>query len=186
MNDDIKQCIEILKGGGLILYPTDTIWGIGCDATNDCAVQRVYELKHRADNKAMLVLLDSVESLDHYIVDVPEMARDLIEVAVTPLTLIMDGAFNVARSLLGENDSLGVRVPQEAFTQRLCRAFGRPIVSTSANLSGHCAPANFSQIEQSIIDGVDYVVNYRRDDTSEHHSSNIIKLNGNGTFKIIR
>lgn len=186
MKEDISQCIKVLRAGGLILYPTDTIWGIGCDATNSEAVRRVYELKRRADSKAMIVLLDSVEHLDHYVVDVPEMARELFEVAVTPLTLIMDGAYNVARELLGENDSLGVRIPHDVFCQRLCSALGRPLVSTSANVSGEPSPSTFAEIPDIIKQGVDYIAEHRRDDATAHTSSNIIKLNGDGTFKIIR
>ena len=110
IDDDIKKCIEVLNKGGLILYPTDTIWGIGCDATNEEAVKRVYDLKRRADNKAMLVLLDSADHLDHYVVDVPEMAYELIDVAVEPLTIIYDGAYNLAKNLLGDDDSVGIRI----------------------------------------------------------------------------
>ena len=186
MEEDIKKCIEVLQNGGLILYPTDTIWGIGCDATNEAAVKRVYDLKKRADNKAMLVLLDTVDHLDHYVIDVPEMAYDLPDVAVKPLTIIYDGAYNLAKNLLGDDDSVGIRVSHEKFSQTLCARFHKPIVSTSANISGHPAPAVFSQIDEVIKQGVDYVVNYRRDDNSVHQSSNIIKLSADGTFKIIR
>ena len=186
MEEDIKQCIKTLNEGGLILYPTDTIWGIGCDATNVQAVERVYALKNRPDSKSMLVLLPTADLLDHYVVDVPEMARELIDVAVKPLTLILDGAFNVAPKLLGDNDSLGIRVPQDAFCQRLCQAFGKPIVSTSANVSGKDSPALFSEIDDNIKTGVDYIVGYRQDDDARRKPSNIIKLQSNGTFKILR
>ena len=137
---DLKECLTVLERGGLVLYPTDTIWGIGCDATNAAAVERVYRLKGRADGKALIVLLGNADNLDHYVVDVPEMAPELLAVAVKPLTIIYEGAFNVAPNLLGDNDSLGVRIPHEAFCQQLCARFGKPIVSTSANLSGHPAP----------------------------------------------
>lgn len=186
MEQDIKKCLEVLRKGGLILYPTDTIWGIGCDATNAAAVKRVYELKQRDDSKALIVLLDSADHLDHYVVDVPYMARELMDVAVKPLTIIYDGAFNVAPSLLGENDSLGIRVPQEPFTHRLCQMLGRPLVSTSANVSGEPSPASFAQVSEVIKQGVDYVVEYRQDDDTPHVASNIIKLSSDGTFKIIR
>lgn len=186
MDEDIKKCIEVLKKGGLILYPTDTIWGIGCDATNEAAVKRVYDLKKRADNKAMLVLLDSVDHLDHYVIDVPEMAYELLDVAVKPLTIIYDGAYNIAKNLLGEDDSVGIRVSHEKFSQTLCARFGKPIVSTSANISGKPSPAVFKDIDEAIKQGVDYVVEYRRDDNAAHSSSNIIKLSADGTFKIIR
>ncbi|MBQ2562810.1 MAG: threonylcarbamoyl-AMP synthase [Muribaculaceae bacterium] len=185
-DDDIKACIKILNEGGLILYPTDTIWGIGCDATKPDAVKRVYELKQRDDNKALIVLLDSADRLDHYVIDVPPMARELIEVAVKPLTIIYDGAFNVAHNLLGENDTLGIRIPHDEFAHRLCASFGKPIVSTSANVSGHSTARTFSEIDPLIKQGVDYVVKYRQGDNSPHVASNIIMLSSDGTFKIIR
>lgn len=183
---DIKSCIETLKNGGLILYPTDTIWGIGCDATNEDAVKKVYKLKRRDDHKALIVLLDSADRLDHYVVDVPEMARELLDVAVKPLTIVYDGAFNVAKNLLGDNDSLGIRVPHEAFSQRLCAEFGKPIVSTSANVSGEESARTFAEISEDIKRGVDYIVNYRQDDVAPQAASNVIMLHGDGTFKIIR
>lgn len=186
MNEDIQNCIEVLKRGDLILYPTDTIWGIGCDATNASAVKKVYELKKRSDSKALIVLLDSEEHLDHYIVDVPEMATELIHVAVKPLTIVYEGAFNVASNLLGENDSLGIRISNEKFSHELCEKFGRPIVSTSANVSGKPSAKTFSEISKEIIDGVDYVVRYRQEDNTPADASNIIKLSGDGTFKILR
>jgi len=184
--DDIKACIEVLNKGGLILYPTDTIWGIGCDATCDKAVKRVFELKKRVDSKALIVLLDSPDHLDHYVVDVPSMALELIDVAVKPLTIIYDGAFNVASNLLGDNDSLGIRIPHEVFSQRLCEEFGKPLVSTSANVSGKPSARFFNEISDEIKNGVDYVVKYRQDDTTPHAASNIIMLSSDGTFKIIR
>ena len=186
IDEDIKACIDVLEHGGLILYPTDTIWGIGCDATNAEAVKRVYALKQRADNKALIVLLDDVDHLDHYVVDVPDMARELLDVAVKPLTIIYEGAYNVARNLLGDNDSLGIRVPHELFSQRLCAEFGKPIVSTSANVSGTNSPRSFGDIGDDIKRGVDYVVNYRQDDDKPHAASNIILLRSDGTIKIIR
>jgi L-threonylcarbamoyladenylate synthase len=186
MEEDIKKCIQVLRSGGLILYPTDTIWGIGCDATNAGAVKKVYDLKQRADNKALIVLLDHIDHLDHYVIDVPEMARELVDVAVKPLTIIYEGAFNVAKELLGENDSLGIRIPHDEFCQQLCERFGKPIVSTSANVSGQPSAATFAEISAAIKDGVDYVVNYRQDDTRKHDSSNILLLRSDGTFKIIR
>lgn len=186
MEEDIKSCLEVLRKGGLILYPTDTIWGIGCDATNEEAVKRVYELKRRADNRAMLLLLDNVNQLDHYVVDVPEMAYELLDVAVKPLTIIYDGAYNVAKNLLAEDDSVGIRISHERFSQNLCSRFRKPIVSTSANISGQPSPKTFAEISEEIIKGVDYVVKYRRDDKTPHQASNIIKLSSDGTFKIIR
>lgn len=186
MEEDIKNALEVLSKGGLILYPTDTIWGIGCDATNADAVKRVYELKQRADNKSMLVIVNSENVIDRYVREVPDIAYELISVADKPLTIIYDNAYNLAKNLLGENDSIGIRVTGERFSKELCRRFRRPIVSTSANISGSPSAAYFSQISDEIKQGVDYVVKYRQDDTTPHKASNIIKLSGNGIFKIIR
>lgn len=183
---DINACLDVLNKGGVILYPTDTVWGVGCDATNAEAVKKVYALKKRADSKAMIVLVDSSEVLDHYVVDVPYMAYELINVAVKPLTIVYEGAFNLANNLMGDNDSVGIRVTSELFTHELCRRFGRPIVSTSANVSGGNTAHIFNDIDKSIIDGVDYVVQYRRNDMTYHEPSNVILLSSDGTFKILR
>ena len=183
---DITQCLKVLSDGGLILYPTDTVWGIGCDATNAEAVKRVYELKQRDDSKALIVLIDSADHLDHYVVDVPMIARELIDVAVKPLTIIYEGAYNVAPNLLGEGDSLGIRIPNDEFCHRLCERFGKPIVSTSANVSGKPTAKSFAEISPEIVKGVDHVVEWRRDDMTPHQPSNIILLGRDGTFKIIR
>lgn len=186
MEEDLKSCIEVLKRGGLILYPTDTVWGIGCDATNADAVKKIYELKRREDNKAMLVLLDNVNNLDRYVRDVPEIAYDLLEVAVNPITVIYDNGYNLAPNLLGENKSVGIRVSQEAFTQTLCKRFRRPIVSTSANISGEPSATTFKEISEEIKNGVDYIVKYRQSDNSKHKPSSIIKLGSDGTIQILR
>ena len=183
---DITQCLKVLSDGGLILYPTDTVWGIGCDATNADAVKRVYQLKQRDDNKALIVLLDSADHLDHYVVDVPAIARELIDVAVKPLTIILEGAYNLAPNLLGKDDSVGIRIPNDEFCHRLCERFGKPIVSTSANVSGEATAATFADIDPAIKQGVDFTVEYRRGDTKPHQPSNIILLSRDGTFKIIR
>lgn len=183
---DIVQCLKVLSAGGLILYPTDTVWGIGCDATNAEAVKRVYQLKQRDDSKALIVLIDSADHLDHYVVDVPAIARELIDVAVKPLTIIYEGAYNLAPNVLGDEDSVGIRIPNDEFCHRLCERFGKPIVSTSANVSGQPTAKRFSDIDASIVEHVDYAVEYRRDDTTPHQPSNIILLSHDGTFKIIR
>ena len=185
-NADIMQCLKVLSDGGVILYPTDTVWGIGCDATNANAVSRVYHLKQRDDSKALIVLIDSAEHLDHYVVDVPSIARELIDVAVNPLTIIYEGAYNLAPNLLGAEDSVGIRIPNDEFCHRLCELFGKPIVSTSANVSGGATPSTFGDIDEAIVKGVDHAVQYRRDDTTPHQPSNIILLSRDGTFKIIR
>ena len=145
MTEDIQKACEIMQAGGIILYPTDTIWGIGCDATNEKAVQKVYELKKRTDNKAMLVLTDSSAKLSMYVSDMPDIAWDLIEVADKPLTIIYPHAKNLASNLLGEDGSVGIRVTNEEFSRKLCERFRRPLVSTSANVSGEPSPGNFSE-----------------------------------------
>ena len=183
---DIVQCLKTLSAGGLILYPTDTVWGIGCDATNAEAVKKVYQLKQRDDSKALIVLLDSAEHLDHYVVDVPMIARELIDVAVKPLTIIYEGAYNLAPNVLGEQDSVGIRIPNDEFCHLLCERYGKPIVSTSANVSGAPTAKTFAEIDPSIVQGVDYAVEYRRNDNTRHQPSNIIMLHRDGTFKIIR
>lgn len=186
MTEDIKKACEVMQAGGIILYPTDTIWGIGCDATNEKAVQRVYDLKRRADNKAMLVLTDSSAKLNAYITEVPEIAWDLIEVADKPLTIIYPGARNLAPNLLGEDGSVGIRITQEEFSRRLCERFRKPLVSTSANVSGEKSPQNFHEISDVIKDGVDYIVAYRQDDMTGAQPSGIIKLGLGGLIQVIR
>ena len=174
-----------MAAGGLILYPTDTIWGIGCDATNEEAVRRVYELKRRSDHKAMLLLMDSSAKLNYYVQEVPDVAWDLIELADSPLTVIYSGARNVAPNLLAEDGSVGIRITQEEFSHKLCERFRKPLVSTSANVSGEPSPANFSEISATIKAGVDYIVRYRQDDLSKAAPSHIIKLGAGGLVKII-
>lgn len=186
MNEDIKKACEILMSGGLILYPTDTIWGIGCDATNEDAVKRVYELKQRTDNKALIVLLDNPVKLDYYIQDVPEISWNLIEVANKPLTIIYDGARNLASNLIAEDGSVAIRISQEKFSNELCKRFRKAIVSTSANISNAVSPGNFQEISDEIKNGVDYIVKYRQEETALHQSSSIIKLGKSGEVKIIR
>lgn len=186
MNDEIKRACQVLNEGGIILYPTDTIWGIGCDATNPEAVSRVYELKQRADSKAMLVLVDSPVKVDFYVSDVPEVAWDLIELTDRPLTIIYDGARNLAPNLLAEDGSVGIRVTAEDFSKRLCQRFRRAIVSTSANMSGEPSPASFADISPELKAAVDYVVNFRQRDRTQPKPSSIIKLGRGGEVKIIR
>lgn len=186
MKDEIKKACEVLQKGGVILYPTDTVWGIGCDATNEEAVRRVYEIKKRADSKAMLVLVDSPVKVDFYVKDVPMVAWDLIEMATRPLTIIYDGARNLAPNLIAEDGSVGIRVTNEEFSQQLCFRFRKAIVSTSANISGEPAAAVFSEISEEILNAVDYVVDYRREETGHPKPSSIIRLGAGGVVKIIR
>lgn len=186
MKEEIKKACEVMWKGGVILYPTDTIWGIGCDATNAEAVRRVYEIKKRVDSKAMLVLVDSPVKVDFYVRDVPQVAWDLIEYATKPLTVIYDGARNLAENLLAEDGSVGIRVTGEAFSKELCFRFRKAVVSTSANISGMPSPANFGQISEEVKQAVDYIVGYRQEEESTPKPSSIIKLGRGGEVKIIR
>ncbi|MFA8434064.1 MAG: L-threonylcarbamoyladenylate synthase [Marinifilaceae bacterium] len=186
MNEDIKKALEVLKSGGVILYPTDTIWGIGCDATNPEAVKRVYEIKKREDSKSMLVLMENPNRLNSYMDEVPEIAWDLIEVTDKPLTLIYPGAKNLASNLINEDGTIGIRITQEAFTQQLIQRFRKPIVSTSANVSGQPSPGNFSEISEEIVNAVDFVVEYRQDEVEKAVASSIMKIGLSGEIQILR
>ena len=186
MKEEIKKACEVMQKGGVILYPTDTVWGIGCDATNAEAVKRVYEIKQRADSKAMLVLVDSDVKVDFYVRDVPEVAWDLIEYATKPLTIIFDGARNLATNLLAEDGSVGIRVTHEEFSKQLCFRFRKAIVSTSANISGQPSPAVFAEISEEVKQAVDYIVDYRQDEVATAKPSSIIKLGRGGEVKVIR
>ncbi len=186
MQDDIKKACEVLRNGGIILYPTDTIWGIGCDATSEDAVKRIYELKQRDDSKSMLVLLDNPAKLQTYVQEVPDIAWDLIELTDKPLTIIYEGAKNLATNLIAADGTIGIRITGEVFSRELCRQFRKPIVSTSANVSGEPAPGRFSQISPAIKNGVDYVVAYGQKEQREAKPSGIVKLDRNGTIQIIR
>ena len=186
MNEDIKRAIEVLREGGIILYPTDTIWGIGCDATNEEAVEKLYAIKQRDKSKSMLVLLDNPGRLQAYIQDVPDVAWDLIDLTDKPLTIIFNNAKNLAPNLINSDGSIGIRITTEDFSRNLCTRFRRPIVSTSANTAGQTAPLNFSDIDPEIIKQVDYVVKYRQEEAYNQTPSSIIKLGSSGEIEIIR
>lgn len=191
---DLEACLSVLKAGGMVLYPTDTVWGIGCDACNAQAVEAIYRLKERSDSKSMLVLLADETALDEY-VTVPTCARALIKEEreraaqaeeTRPLTIIYPDARKVAHNLIAEDGSLGIRLTGEAFTQALCRRLGRPIVSTSANISGEPAAKTYSQISEAIRNGVDYVCHYRREDETAKQPSRIVKVSKEGEMTVIR
>jgi len=186
MHDDLKKACEILRQGGVILYPTDTVWGIGCDATNQNAVKRIYEIKQRTDSKSMLTLLDSPDRLHLYVDDLPDIALELIECADKPLTVIYSGAKNLAPNLIASDGTIGIRITKEAFSQELCRRFGKPVVSTSANFSGEPPPSNFSEINPEIFRLIDYAVHYRSEEMQKSKPSSIIRLEKNGIIKKIR
>ena len=184
--DDIKKAIEVMRKGGIILYPTDTVWGIGCDATNAEAVAKVYALKRRDDSKALICLVDSDNLLQRYVRNVPDVAWQLIEAVEKPTTLILDGAVNLAPNLIAEDGSIGIRITKEPFSHELCYRFQKAIVSTSANVSGEPAAQNYRDISQEILDGVDYVCESRRQEHKPHTPSSIIKLSADGEVKVIR
>ena len=201
--EDLQAALRVLRSGGIIVYPSDTVWGIGCDATNAEAVKRIYALKQREDSKSMLVLLDSPAKLPYYIGEIPETAWALLEVQNTdrstdrvqtdfqdeefkPLTIIYPNARNLAPNLIAEDGSIGIRITNEPFSKALCEQLRHPIVSTSANISGHPAAPFFAEIEEAILAGADYVCRFRRDDDCPHEPSSIIKINDDGSFKIIR
>lgn len=185
-DEDLRQAVVTLRRGGLILYPTDTVWGIGCDATNSEAVAKVFALKQRAEAKSMLVLVDSASRARNYVKEIPDVAYDMLDIADKPLTLILDNALGLAPNLIAEDGSVGIRVTNEKFSHDLCYKFMKAVVSTSANISGHPAAAIYPEIEQEIIDGVDYVVRYRRDDTKRSKPSSIVKLKADGQVTVIR
>jgi L-threonylcarbamoyladenylate synthase len=189
--DDIRQAVETMRKGGVILYPTDTVWGIGCDATNVEAVKRVYEIKQREDSKALICLVDSDARMQRYFRNVPDVAWQLIDslkeaTDAKPTTLILDGAINLAPNLIAEDGSLGIRITNEPFSKELCFRFQKAIVSTSANISGEPAAQNYCDIDPRILEAVDYVCWTRRQEHKPHTPSSIIKLKENGEVTVIR
>ena len=197
--EDIQAALRVLREGGIIVYPTDTVWVLGCDATNAEAVKRLYALKEREDSKSMLVLLDSPAKLNYYVTDVPEAAWALLEASdysensdysefsdQKPLTIIYPGARNIATNLIAEDGSIGIRITHEPFSKALCEQLRHPLVSTSANISGHPTARFFREIEQAVLNRADYVCRYRREDDVPCEPSSIIQVNTDGTFRIIR
>lgn len=186
MDQTIKQAVDVLRSGGVILYPTDTIWGIGCDATNPEAVSKIYKIKQREDSKSMLVLIDQPGRIPSYISEVPDIAWDLIDLADKPLTIIYSGAKNLAKNLVAQDGSIGIRVVKHDFCQRLIQRFGKPIVSTSANISGNPSPKGFYDIDESIKKLVDFIVPEKFDNPISNKPSGIIMLGPKGQIKVIR
>ena len=188
--EDIRNAVETMRKGGIILYPTDTVWGIGCDATNAEAVKRVYEIKQRDDSKALICLVDSDARLQRYIRNVPDVAWQLIDSLqdsdAKPTTLILDGAINLAENLIADDGSIGLRITNEPFSKELCYRFQKAIVSTSANISGEPAAQNYCDIDPRILEAVDYVCWSRRQEHKPHTPSSIIRLKENGEVTIIR
>lgn len=186
IREEVKKAVNIMRQGGVILYPTDTVWGLGCDATNSNAVARIYEIKRRAESKALIVLTDSMTRTERYVENIPDIAWDLVDAADKPLTIIYDKARGLARNIIAEDGSIAIRVTHEIFSRALCETMRVPIVSTSANVSGENTPSNFADIAKEIIDSVDYVVKYRQNETSRPSPSSIIKLSAGGVVKVIR
>lgn len=184
--EDVRRAAEVLRRGGVILYPTDTVWGIGCDARSDEAVRHVFEIKHRADSKALITLVDSLAMLDRTVAEVPEVAEQLIEVAVDPVTIVYDRGSGVSPLLLAADGSIGVRLTREEVSAALCHALGAPLVSTSANVSGAPTPMCFAEISPEIIEAVDYVCTSRRGESPHTKPSTVIKISAGGVFKILR
>jgi L-threonylcarbamoyladenylate synthase len=186
MDEEIKNALEVLRKGGTILYPTDTVWGIGCDARNKDAVAKVFKIKQRAEYKSMVALISDITMLNRYVKEVPEAAWDLIDAADRPLTIIYPGARMLAENMIAADGSIGIRIVKDEFCKNLIHKFGKPIVSTSANISGESAPAIFNDIKIDILNKVDYIVNLRQKETNSTEPSTIIKLAMNGEFKILR
>src|SRR3972149_4845527 len=186
MNDDLVAALDILKKGGIIIYPTDTIWGIGCDATNEQAVKKIYALKQRDDTKSMLVLVNSVNMIKDYMVEFPDVAYKLTGNAERPTTIIYPGARNLAKNLVNTDGTIGIRVTKDEFCNRLISEFKKPVVSTSANISDRPYPKTFSDIDPGILKQAGYVVKWRQNDKTESLPSGIIKIFENGRIEIIR
>ena len=190
MDEELKQeidaAVKVLKEGGVILYPTDTVWGIGCDAADKEAVERVFEIKQRSDAKSLITLVADADMIGRYVKVIPQMAIELIEVNDKPMTIIYPGAMGLADNVIAEDGSVGIRIPQSEFCRQLCRRFGGAIVSTSANISGEEAPASFEDINASILDEVDHIVDPCYEEGATGVSSQIIKVGLDGEIKIIR
>ena len=186
MEEEIQRCIAVLKRGGTILYPTDTIWGIGCDATNFKAVEKIYKVKRRSETKSLIILVDDPTKIEHYVKEIPVITWDLMENIDRPITIIYPNARNLPKNVIAEDNSIAIRIVRNEFCIRLIREFGKPIVSSSANVSGEPAPLVFRRVSENMRKSVDYVVNLYQDLLQEVRPSRIIKLKENGEFNIIR
>lgn len=183
---EVDEAVRVLREGGIILYPTDTVWGLGCDATNAEAVDRIYRLKRSENKKSMLVLCASADMVVRYVNRAPGIAFEVMEMATSPLTLILPGATGVAANLIPDEGTLGIRVPDHEFCRRMLRALQRPVVSTSANISSEATPAGLQEVSREIIDGVDFVVNPRFEGKPTRKASSIISFGESGEVRIIR
>ncbi len=184
--DDIMNALRVLRSGGVILYPTDTVWGLGCDATSALAVRKIFDIKQRDDGKSLIILVNSVSMLERYVADPPEVALQMAEWSQKPLTIVYDRGRSLAEGVASADGSVGVRICSDPFCDELITAFRKPIVSTSANISGTDAPAVFDEISQEVVRAADYVCLYRQNDRSRFSASSVIKVSANGAVKILR
>lgn len=186
MREEIHKALEVLKNGGVILYPTDTVWGLGCDATNADAVAKVNEIKGRSADKSLIVLLDTDNKLQSYVNDIPDVAYELIEYTEKPLTVVFSNAKNLAPNVINTDGSIGIRIPKHDFCQQLIQRFRKPIVSTSANISGELTPKFFDEISDEVKEAVDYIVELEQEDSTPKQPSTIVRLGSGGQFEFIR
>jgi L-threonylcarbamoyladenylate synthase len=185
-DEDLRNCVKVLREGGVILYPTDTIWGLGCDATSQAAVEKIYRLKERHESKSLIVLVNSATMLERYVREIPEAAAQIIDVSDSPVTIIYPACRNLAPAVIADDGSAGIRITNDDFCSELITRFRKPVVSTSANKSGVISPSFFDEISEEIISSADYVVRYRQDDRQKRTASPVIKVEINGVIKIIR
>jgi L-threonylcarbamoyladenylate synthase len=185
-NEDLNEALTTLKKGGIILYPTDTIWGLGCDPTNSAAVEKIFKIKSRETGKSLLILVDGEAMIERYVSEVPEIAWELTGVSDNPLTIIYPFGKNLAPGVCSKDGTIGIRICRDEFCRELIKRFRKPLISTSANFSGKPSPENFQEIDMELIEAADYVVRYRQDDMRKYSSSPVIKLSPDGTIKIIR
>lgn len=184
--DDLKNALKVLRTGGIILYPTDTIWGLGCDPSNKTAIEKIFSIKKRAENKSLILLVNGVAMLERYVREIPSSAREILAASDTPLTIIYPESKNLAPGVCSQDGSVGIRICMDDFASELIERFRKPLVSTSANLSGKEPPAHFGEIEEELFSLVDYTVKYRQNDRQKHSASPVIKIDKNGVFKILR
>lgn len=184
--DDLKSALKVLRDGGVILYPTDTIWGLGCDPSNKAAIDKIFRIKTRAENKSLIILVNGVDMLERYVREIPPSAREILSASDTPITIIYPEGKNLAPGVCSEDGSIGIRICSDDFCSELIERFRKPIISTSANTSGKTSPAHFGEIEEELITQVDYTVNYRQNDRQKHSASPVIKIDKKGVLKIIR
>jgi len=184
--DDIKNSMITLKNGGIILYPTDTLWGLGCDATSHSAVEKIFKIKSRAENKNLIILVNGETMLERYVKEIPEIVYEITGASDSPITIIYPEGKNLAPGVCSEDGSVAVRICSDAFCNELITRYRKPIISTSANISGKPSPESYSEIDEEIINSADYVVKYRQDDQRKYSPSPVIKIDRNGVFKILR